>query len=445
MTKNVDKWKFFMKDFVSPDSFIEFGYYFLVASALQRRVWLGPPENAIFPNMFVILVGPPGVGKGLVIKEVSKILNHFKLRDKKVVVEGEEIDLDALRIASGIMDMAAQGNKKKVNEDEPLLLPVAPDSISGFEALVSEHAHSTRKIEVPGKHKVFAPNGIYLYNSLTFCLEELSSIFKKNAVDVINYLLVAFDCGDYKYKTKHCGEDRLRKVSLSLIAGTTPSYMQETLDQGLVSGGFNARVVYVFEWANRFRKFILPQFTDEQLKAKADILLHIKKLTGLFGQVVFSPEALELLRHHIEEEMATNRLNHDMRLDDYYGRKNIQLQKLAIAVHFADNTEDFIITLEEAQKAISLLAGIEPRMHYALQFKTRSPLADAGRKVKSMLRQFKLQSKKELWLGLEGEITDVELDSVLSYLMYTEQVEKVAIPDEDTQYRLRPKETEQKV
>ena len=39
---NIEKWRHFLKDLESPDMFVDWGFYSMIATALQRRVWLYP-------------------------------------------------------------------------------------------------------------------------------------------------------------------------------------------------------------------------------------------------------------------------------------------------------------------------------------------------------------------------------------------------------------------
>ena len=72
---NIEKWRYFLKDLESPDLFIDWGFYSMISTALQRRVWLFPDTFTLYPNLFVLLVGPPAAGKSRVISQVSE---HIK-------------------------------------------------------------------------------------------------------------------------------------------------------------------------------------------------------------------------------------------------------------------------------------------------------------------------------------------------------------------------------
>src|SRR5437667_9649237 len=81
---NYERWKSYMSGFSSPDNYIDWGWYYLIAASLQRRVWCGPLHSPLYSNNYTILVGEPGIGKGLVIKQVSEFLRFHKIENPKI-------------------------------------------------------------------------------------------------------------------------------------------------------------------------------------------------------------------------------------------------------------------------------------------------------------------------------------------------------------------------
>ena len=63
----------------SPDSFVNFGWYYVVAAALQRRVWYGSlTGDPLFPNPYIVFVADAGAGKGLVLGKCNELLKHHR-------------------------------------------------------------------------------------------------------------------------------------------------------------------------------------------------------------------------------------------------------------------------------------------------------------------------------------------------------------------------------
>lgn len=445
MNENLQKWQHYCKDVISPDTFIDAGFYYIISAALQRRVWVNPADNSpLFPNQYIIMVGDPGIGKGLVIKRVADILKYFKKRDidttdeavEKDVINGyaltkqEQIDEQVVVATTDFVSSYGFSNKHDQIpiKEPPPLFPIAADATT-YEALLRAMTKAMNKIMVPKDY--MAPSGVYLYKSLAFCLEEISSIFRKNQDSVTKFLLNAFDCGDYDYETKHQGTDRLRKMCLNFFGGTTPRFMQDGFTNGMIDDGLAARTIFVFEFANRSHKFGISELTPEQRKCKADILNQTKRLARLYGRATYTPEAYEFLRDYFERILPAQggRVNKSLKLNSYYVRKNIHVQKMAMAVHFADRT-DMVINLEECQEALKILDKLEAKMHYALNF-GENPLAAVSKRMLKHLKQVGPETELELLMEFTEDLKQTEFKECLNYLLATGLVRAVESTDQD--------------
>lgn len=112
---NFEAWHYYMKDVVSPTSFITMSFYSMIASALQRRVYLGSDERPLFPNMYIILIADPGVGKGVALDPVVTALRTHKLRKLKIDPKAQmttEQQADAL---AALLAEAESSNGKEPN------------------------------------------------------------------------------------------------------------------------------------------------------------------------------------------------------------------------------------------------------------------------------------------------------------------------------------------
>ena len=65
----------------SPLIFRKWAAITILAGALERKVWVHTKGSNLYPNMFTILVGPPGVGKSEVTSRVhtlwSELEDHY--------------------------------------------------------------------------------------------------------------------------------------------------------------------------------------------------------------------------------------------------------------------------------------------------------------------------------------------------------------------------------
>jgi hypothetical protein len=393
---NLERWQFYCKDLSSPDSFIEWSFLFTIAASLQRRVWTGDMAHMpLFPNLYVFLVGEPATGKGLVIKPTKELLCFHK--------EGASDAQKAIHTKKG--------------QEPPNLIYVGPDSTT-YEKLVNIMSHSIRAYwhEKEGKQQA------YTHSSACLTLEEASSLFRKNTDNLVKLLLSTYDCGTYTYDTIGRGEEKIHKCCLNLLAGTTPGFIRTIFADELIDEGFSSRTIFVYEMGPRHFNMFPPKFSTEQVEARNDILAHIKKLTSLYGEIQFTPEAREFMTHWWKTDAQTKRANPSLKLSPYYGRKNITTIKTAIAIHFSDRTSlDEPISLDTCLDAIKRLERVEKKMHFSLVTEKANPLAKATDNILKYIRYYKEEGrgltdiKFEFWEDLpQGESS---LREILTYLI----------------------------
>lgn len=372
---NFDRWLFYCRDFKSPDIFIEFGWYALVAAALQRRVWRGSIRKPVFPSLYTFLVGDAGVGKGLVIEEVEKILKHNQMR-----MTEEELRKDML---FGSMHLSKKASDKGKIE-LPLLVHVGPNSTT-FEHMVFEMASNTRSFFYgPPESKK-----LYIHSSICFCLPEMASLFRKDTHDLVNFLLQTYDCGDYNRSTLGRGDDDIKNCCLNIIAGTTPSFIRRVFSQDLLDQGFSSRSMFIFAKENRFNRVKPPEFNTEQEAAYAELLKHIKNVSLSFGEVKFTDEADAFLEHWGQTVLPYQIMYVHEKQKSFCARIPVTAQKLAMAKHFSES-EDMLVTKEDCEWAVEATERISKNMMGCFQGEAKNPLEDV---TKEIMRYLKTQTK----------------------------------------------------
>lgn len=427
---HLEHWQYYNKDIPTPAPWIDWGYYFIISAALQRRVWFSGGPWALYPNIYLTLVGPPGVGKGMILKPVKEVLTHYKLDPLRKALKAakdikmmESVDAQEFTdtIVGSIVDGTAGFAKKKPEEkEEKLLFPIAADATS-YEALVRSMAKCTQWSD----YKEQMPDGNtrlrkYFHCSMFFALEEISSLFEKHAQKIQDFLLVAYDCGDkYRRETITRDVEIIKRPCLSFIGGTVPDFVKEVFDNRLLSSGFASRTFFLWGEESRFKKLLIPAPDSSQMASLDLILKHVKAISELYGALSFAPGVFEKLESWWETEDTT--VNKNPRLQYYYSRKNIHTLKLAIIMHFCDKT-NMVIDEEDANKAIAVLAKAEENMHLALRIGERNPLANTSRLVLAYIRKELFVTREELLAKFWDELEGFELDKILDFLTTTKVV-----------------------
>lgn len=432
---NKEKWMAYTSSLPSPESYIVWGWRFVIAASLQRRVWCPPKHRPCYPNMYPIMVGGPGLGKGQVIKAVGEILRFHKLEVGKPVA-GSTLSQEEQQLASEIAEAdlkTAQENDHNKSKssivDKPLLIPMAPNATS-YQALVSHMSKCLRRINYneDGKLK------IYSHSSLCFCLEEMASLFRKHQDDTLNFLLETYDCNEtYEYETIGRGKDRIRRVCLNLFGGTTPDFMQRTFDDGLLNQGFSSRAFFIYASKKRQTVFFMDELTIEQKKYQTEIIAHVKGLTQLYGQVeIDEPTKKFLLEWLTDFESSTKkRASQSRKMDSYYARMAIHLMKVAMANHFGESYEMYIPQWR-FEEAIEDLRKEEKTMHLALTIDSDNKLSKIAAKILDYLDKSGRQTFTEILVEFFGMGNQEEIKESLDYLQEAGQVIKRTDKDEHT-------------
>lgn len=425
---NLERWQLIMKDVPSPQSYIDFGYYFLISASLQRRVWVAGKRN-IYPNQYCFLVGEPGLGKNWVTEPVEEMLKFHKREKqqkreyKHLSPEVQEAIREAEKAALEQEEADDKYAKKKRYEDQ-LLIPVGADATT-YEALTRMTADSIRRMNYSEFDDKLQKDVIkfYTHSSVVFCLKELSSLFQEHKTSLVNFLITAYDCGDYSYVTKGKGEDHIQKSCVNILGGTTPGFLRKTFSDSLLTEGFASRSWFIYEAENRFERLRVPELNPEQLACDFHLRNHVKKLTELFGKIVISEEVWDFAENWWKTNQQS-KVNKSPKLQSYYARKNIHVIKLALALHFSDNyTLD--ITVDEVKRAIEILNTVEVKMHNALEFDGRNPLSKVAKKVVEFLKKNGPRTTEELIAVFYEDCSILQLKDVLQFLLTTKKIENV--------------------
>lgn len=394
-TTNQERWNYWMKDFGSPQCFIDWGFYSMISTLLQRRVWFGSNDKELFVNQYTVFVGKAGIGKGMVMGEIKSILHHPKLQKvSTLVTDMDEGDAEESQQNQSSAQIQKRANLMLKN----MMIPMAPNATT-FEAMCQLLGQVAQPMWYSNSDKPNVKIPSY-HSSLYIHLSELGTLLRKHSEDIATLICDLYDCIDpFEYRTKHQGIDRVRKPCLNILAGCTPDFLRRVFSTALLNEGFASRTSFVVALANRFERYETPIFDVDQKREREILIDHCAKLSKLVGHVKFTKEALAYNKSWFEDpQRDSKRANPNPKLDPYYARKNITHAKLCGALHFADSLE-MEIPLAIAEKATKILHAVELDMHHALGLEAKNPLAMVTDGILKFLKTHGKASKKQL-LGI---------------------------------------------
>lgn len=429
---NLDCWKHYLEFVCSPDIFILTSFYFMISTALQRRVWIRHGIKNCYCNQYGIFVGPAATGKGEVISPVKSLLQEQRFMGQLSAYTSEGVpDLDdegqsppSQESPEGIFALRQMQSQIDANALDDSIFPITCDSLTPRD-LTNTVSKSTRYLKI----KLPLPDGrfktdFYSHASTASILEELKTFLRSGveAKFIINFLHVAWDCKDFDHGTFANGKDRIRNCCHSIMAGCTPAHMKELFEDGILEQGLASRTIFVYGEDRRFTKF-QEKVLDTQVTAIKKLRKHLWDLAHLFGPIEMTPEAFAWYKNWLETESADPKQwsNKSRRLIDYYGRKNMHLLKMAAAIHFSEK-KYMRLDLEDLISAFNFLEIIEKDMHYALSFKNKNEKLDIKRAILIFLNQKKTSSMLEIEEEFESEAEPSDLKELVNQMATRKKV-----------------------
>lgn len=424
---NLERWNLYLRDAQPPKLYARVGFYYMIAAALQRRVWVGSNEFALYPNLYVVFVTEGGGGKGLVTSPVVSMLSSHKIMD----LAG---DAEAQAKASGIKtpfdgsDLLQMPNTTKAMEAQ-LLFPCAPSSCSKA-ALVREMAHNATRVFIPENGR---PGEVYTYQSLHFNLDELTSLIKEGDDETMAFLLEMYTCKPgYRHSVISREQDLIPAGCLSLIAGTTPESVVDLVKRKVLTNGFLSRTWFVYHKSEPRLVWFIPPHDKQQMLARTELEDWLLKLSRVYGELTYSPAAFDAMSRAFESYKDKGVSNNDPILLTYYQRYPIHLQKATMAAHFSRSLT-MTLEVEDVQEGIELLRAIEEDMHKSFILGGRNEYLPIAHRIHMMMKN-RQGPKKGMMTPREMRICVInnlrssgEFDTVLELLKLLKLIEFVGV------------------
>ena len=315
--RNVEDWlhgfKFYTSESECPDNYLLWTALTTISAALQRRVYTKWIYYNFFPNIYVILVGPPGVTH----KSSSIKFGRNMLKEINVSVGSEAITKEAL-----IQQMRNRGS-------------------GGNDALAVMSS-------------------------------EFGSFIAPSGIRMVEFLTDIYDCeANWEYTIKHGGTERIERPYLSLLGGTTPAWIAQEFTDAFVEGGFAARALFVSETVPRFRK-AFATITPAMYAMRERLVEDLVQIADLEGEYTWTDEARDWFEHWYEELWPDEVI--DYRCSGYLNRKPTHVIRISMLVA-ASKSNELVLNKDHFQSAERLLTGLEPKMVKAFASVGRNPYA----------------------------------------------------------------------
>ena len=307
----ITSWLEYQENTEPPRQFVKWVSMSIVAAALQRKCSLELGHLKLYPNMYVVIVGPSGSRKGTAMDPGRVILS---LQGIKMSAESttREALIRALKKSTSSMTDIKTGT---------------------FEA----HA------------------------SLTVYSQELTSFMGYNNTQLMSDLTDLFDCRDpWNYDTKdETKKDFINATWLNIIGATTPETLQAALPMESVGGGFTSRIIFIYG-DKKYKIVPIPYKTEYDLELYEKLKHDLAEIHLMRGKFKYDDSFVKIYTDFRYEHEANPPFK-DPRLGGYLDRKPTHLLKMCMIL-CASQGERMVVTRGTFERALKMLDATEKGM-----------------------------------------------------------------------------------
>lgn len=292
----------------TPDIFRLWSGITAVAGAMERRCWCVTSRIEIFPNLYVLLVGPPSSGKTQAIMPAADFWNAAK----------------SLFVGANSLTSAA-----------------FVDSLMAAD------------------RKLVTPEGLMEYHSLQIACGELGVLVSQHDLEFLSNLNDIYDNPKtYRQKRRHMNggkEIQIIKPQLTLLAGTQPGFMSSLLPDEAWSMGTMSRMIMIYGHAAPIRPLFGDHSPMTELHKKLSAAMH--RMTEVRGQFQWEPAVqVELEAWHLTRLAP---IPTHSKLTHYNGRRIMHLLKLCMVAAVSRTRDELVIRIGDFERARGWLLSAE--------------------------------------------------------------------------------------
>lgn len=312
----------------------------LVAAALADRVWFEKfPDDRMHPNLYVILIGGSGLGKGIAIKIATKFVAH-----------GHETEINPYQ---GKVSGAAFID---------VIAPIAARDEAGNVQLNPD----------------IAPVVYLITPELSMSLGE-----GKFADDFIKRMTALWEGGDYIYRedartsqTHHA----YRVPTVNWIGGSTEEWLHDSITRNAIVSGFFGRAIPVMETYDLDKRLTDPVFPADRAETVEWLRERLRAITKLEGRFELTNKAQDVRDSWLQQRPLPDE---EAMLASWMRQDDLSL-KVAMCLAACSGKDDYCIRSDELKHAIRLVQ----RAHTAIPVLIRTASRTQATAALDVVEQF---------------------------------------------------------
>ena len=354
-----------------PDEYHLWAVLSTIAAAVGDRVWYKKfADTKLIPNLYVLLLGPSGTGKGTAIDISTKFVKDLSR------VNAYRGKATAPYLIDYLSAIKKKQNGKVVLEDAKLYL-VTPE----------------------------------------LSMSVGSGPFADQFVKLMTEL---FTGGDYLFQegTRTRGGVDFKNPVINWIGGTTKEWLMQSVTRDAVEGGFFARVVAVNAEYDPNVRITRPVYPDDRDEVAVEIARRIKELTFITGEITMNGLAMK-----VDEQWYTGRqAPSDEAMLPTWKRQHDLVLKLAMVMSLADDV-DLIVKADHVKRAQMLVREVSKSLPQLIEYASATREMEGIALVRRTIKRFGTIPRYMLMqkVGSRG-LTRDRLDAIIETLIQSREV-----------------------
>jgi hypothetical protein len=271
-------------------------------------------KGKLYPNQYILLVGPAGIGKSLCTNIIYELL-------------------DAIRTPETPFHIA----------------PTSVTKASLIDALSEADRRIIRPMESPA---------VVSYNSLTIVPNEFGVFLPSWEGDFMSTLTDLWDCKHYS-ETRRTAKINISipNSQLNMFSATTPVYLTSLLPEGAWEQGFMSRMLIVY--SGELIHTNLFDLLDIDEEGYSNLVADLRDIYKAYGEFQVTDEAKAAINDWSRQGGPP--IPDHPKLTSYGARRAAHLLKLCMIASMASDS-DRIVTLDHFAEALDWLVQLETFM-----------------------------------------------------------------------------------
>ncbi len=359
----------------TPDQYVVWSALSLIGAALKNNVKFEIGTYTLYPNQFIVLVGPPGVGKGTAMNMISDMIKENKLNP---VVN----TLSDRITAEKIIEQIAKGWS----------------TTPGFK--------NNQLVITPPDHNclIFSSEIRVLLGASEWMLEFLEEAWSRTT---------------FEYQTKTQGSVSIDSMCCSLLAASVPDFLRSVNKEAkmVITGGFSSRCLFIYADVPS-KDLPFPDSLKKTPKSKAlydDLVADLRQISSLRGEFGIASDAKILFENFLVKNRIAAQSDDNEAIANFRARIKAHTLKLAMVLSVSRG-DNLIIEQIDMANAIHEVQRITCTLEKLFRGAGDSMDAENIARVQLFIEKNVMVTKNEILRALWRHFSKETLDRILELL-----------------------------